>query len=134
VYRRSRYSVGLVAADLQAQFIALEDETNSLTMVMSHLEAEDTHCSEELAIFRLSIRELESLRLPPTAPEMEDQKMKAQSTKTKKTSSSRGDSPNSRKKKLRQQASDSSSEGEASKEDEVHLHVGLGPAVPGQQS
>jgi hypothetical protein len=120
---------GLVTDDLQARVIALEDETTSLRMVINHLEAENAHCSEELAIIRLAMRELEALILPPIAPDGEDQKKKVQSTK--KTSSSRGDSPNSRKNKLRKQASDSSSEGDTSEEDDVHTHVGLGPAVPG---
>jgi hypothetical protein len=118
---------GLVTADPQARFIALEDETISLRMVINHLEAEYAQGSEELAIVRLTIRELETLILPPIAPVGEDQKKKVQSTK--KTSSSRGNSPNSRKKKLRKQASESSSEGDTSEEDDVHTHVGLGPAV-----
>jgi hypothetical protein len=47
---------GLVIADLQARFIALEDETTFLMMVINHLEAENAHCSEELAIIRLAMR------------------------------------------------------------------------------
>jgi hypothetical protein len=120
---------GLVTADLQARVIALEDEATSLRMVINHLEAENAHYSEELAIFRLAIRELETLILPPIDPDGEDQKKKVQSTK--KTSYSRGDSLNSRKNKLRKQASDSSSEGDTSEDNDVHTHVGLGPAVPG---
>jgi hypothetical protein len=122
---------GMVTADLQARFISLEDGTSSLRLVINHLEAEDAHCFEEMAILRLAIRELEALILPPIALEGEDQNRKVQSTKTEKTSSSRGDSPNSRKSKLRQQASESSSEGDTSEEDDVHTHKGLGPAVPG---
>jgi hypothetical protein len=120
----------LVTADLQGQVTALEDETSSLRMVINHLEAENAHCSEELAILRLAIWELETLILPPVTPEGVDQK-KVRSTKTKKMSSSRGDSPTSRKNKLRQQASEPSSEGDTSEEDDVHTHVGLGPSVPG---
>jgi hypothetical protein len=98
-------------------------------MVINHLEAENAHCFEELAIIRLSMQDLETLILPPIAPDGEDQKKKVQSTK--KTSSSRGDSSNSRNNELRKQASDSSSEDETSEEDDVHTHVGIGPAVPG---
>jgi hypothetical protein len=123
VYRRSRQYRGAGTADTQARVIALEDETTSLRMVINHLEAENAHCSEELAIVRLAIRELETLILLPIAMDGEYQKKKVQSIR--KSSSSRGDSPNSRKNKLRKKASDSSSEGDTSEEDDVHTHVGL---------
>jgi hypothetical protein len=71
---------GVVTADLQTRVIALEDETTSLRMVINHLEAENAHCSEELAIIRLYMRELETLILPPIAPDGEDQKKKGQLT------------------------------------------------------
>jgi hypothetical protein len=117
---------------MTSRVIALEDEITSLKMVINHLEAENAHCSEELAIIRLAMRELETPILPAIAPDGEDQTKKVQSTK--KTSSSRGDSPNSRNNKLHKQASDSSSEGDTSEEGDVHTHVGLRPDVLGSQS
>jgi hypothetical protein len=81
-----------VTADRQARVIALEDETTSLRMMINHLEAENAHCSEELAIIRIDMRELETLILYPIAPDGQDQKKKGHLAK--KASYSRGDAPN----------------------------------------